>query len=215
MEISRKDIEQFVAAARKVGERNLTRCSSGNLSQRKGAFALVSATGSWLSDLTPEEVAICRIADGSPANGVKPSMESVFHLGILRSRPEINVVLHCQSIYATTVACMKEVPSDFNVTAEIACHCAKGIGWVPYLRPGSPELAEAVQNAMLKRDVVLMKNHGQVYAGSDFREVLERAEFVEMVCQILVLNRGNCTTLSPAEIEDWQNFIRERKKGIV
>lgn len=39
-----------------------------------------------------EKVTICNIATGTPQNGVKPSMESTFHLGILRERPDVNVV---------------------------------------------------------------------------------------------------------------------------
>ena len=49
-------------------------------------------------------------------------MESTFHLGILRERPDVNVVLHFQSEYATAISCMKNKPTNFNVTAEIPCH---------------------------------------------------------------------------------------------
>ena len=66
-------------------------------------------------------------------------MESTFHLGIMRSRPDVNVVLHFQSEYATTVACMKNKPKNFNVTAELPCHTGKDIAIIPYFRPGSPE----------------------------------------------------------------------------
>lgn len=68
-------------------------CSSGNLSWRIGEEALVSGTGSWVPNLQKEKVSICNIATGTPQNGVKPSMESTFHLGILRERPDVNVVL--------------------------------------------------------------------------------------------------------------------------
>ena len=58
---------------------------------------------------------------------MKPSMESGFHLGVLRERPDVNVVLHFQSHYATAVACMKNRPTNFNVTAEIPCHVGSEI----------------------------------------------------------------------------------------
>ena len=63
-------------------------CSSGNLSWRIGEEALISGTGSWVPTLGKEKVSICHIASGAPTNGVKPSMESTFHLGILRERPD-------------------------------------------------------------------------------------------------------------------------------
>ena len=98
--ITKEQVELFVAQAHRYGEARLMLCSSGNLSWRVGDKMLVSGTGSWLPVLTPEKVAVCDIMSGQVENGVRPSMESVFHLGILRERPEVNVVLHFQSEYA-------------------------------------------------------------------------------------------------------------------
>ena len=98
----------------RVGDAKLTICSSGNLSWRIGDDALVSGTGSWVPELKAEKVSICRIETGEVLNGIKPSMESGFHLGIMRQRPDVNVVLHFQSEYATAVSCMKKKPENFN-----------------------------------------------------------------------------------------------------
>ena len=89
-------IQEFLRQAHRVGDSKLTLCSSGNISLRLGDEALVSGTGSWVPTLTKEKVAICRVADGEVLNGVKPSMESGFHLGVLRERPDCDVVLHFQ-----------------------------------------------------------------------------------------------------------------------
>lgn len=207
MEITEQQIEQFLAAAHNVGERRLTRCSSGNLSWRLGDVALVSGTGSWVPELRKEQIAICRIADGVSLNGVKPSMESTFHLGILRSRSDVNVVLHCQSIFATTVACMKNKPTNFNVTAELPCHCGSEIAMVPYFRPGSPELAQAVMEAMRNHDSVILEKHGQVFVGKDFNDAIEKAEFLEMACEIIVRSGMSYTTLTQDEIDDLDKYI--------
>ena len=207
MEITEQQIEQFLAAAHNVGERRLTRCSSGNLSWRLGDVALVSGTGSWVPELRKEQIAVCRIADGVSLNGVKPSMESTFHLGILRSRPDVNVVLHCQSIFATTVACMKNKPTNFNVKAELPCHCGSEIAMVPYFRPGSPELAQAVMEAMRNHDSVILEKHGQVFVGKDFNDAIEKAEFLEMACEIIVRSGMSYTTLTQDEIDDLDKYI--------
>lgn len=207
MEITDKHIEAFLAAAHEIGERKLTRCSSGNLSWRIGDYALVSATGSWVPELRKEQVSICKIATGEWINGVKPSMESTFHLTVMRNRPEVNVVLHCQSIYATTIACMKNKPRDFNVTAELPCHCGSEIAIVPYFRPGSPELAQAVVDAMQHHNSVLLEKHGQVFVGKDFKEAIERAEFLEMACEIMLRSGMSYMTLNQAEIDDLDKYI--------
>ena len=163
--IAEEYFEKFIAQAHRVGDAGLTVCSSGNLSWRVGDEALVSGTGSWVPALQRKNVSVCDIATGAVKNGVKPSMESGFHLGILRERPDVNVVLHFQSPYATAVACMKEIPSDFNVTAEVPCHVGSEIPVIPYFRPGSPELAGHVVAAMKDHDSILLRKHGLPLAG--------------------------------------------------
>ena len=141
-------IQEFLRQAHRVGDAGLTLCSSGNISWRIGDEALVSGTGSWVPTLPKEKVSICRVATGEVLNGVKPSMESGFHLGVLRERPDCDVVLHFQSKYATVVSCMSATPKDFNVTAEVPCHVGRdsrhtlfpsGIARAGRGREGSPE----------------------------------------------------------------------------
>ena len=172
---------------------------------------LVSGTGSWVPTLPKEKVAVCRLETGEVLNGVKPSMESGFHLGVLRERPDVNVVFHFQSCYATAVACMKNIPSDFNVTAEIPCHVGAEIPVVPYYRPGSPELAAAVIAAMKDHNSILLQKHGQVVCGENFEQVFERATFFEMACRIIVLSGGAYNTLSREEIDDLETYVLGKK----
>lgn len=183
--IEKTHIQEFVRQAQRVGEAGLTICSSGNLSWRIGDEALVSGTGSWVPELTEEKVSICRVADGEVMNGIKPSMESVFHLGIMRNRPDVNVVLHFQSPYATLLACCKDRPKSINVTAEMPLHVGRVIPEIPFMRPGSPELAEAVVEAMKTRNSIQLLKHGQVVCGKDFNDVFQRAMFFEMGCRIV------------------------------
>ena len=209
--ITNEHIEKFIAEAHRVGDAGLTVCSSGNISWRVGDEVLLSGTGSWVPSLPKEKVAICKLETGEVLNGVKPSMECGFHLGVLRERPDVNVVLHFQSPYATAVACMQETPKDFNVTAEVPCHVGSDIPVIPYFRPGSKELAEAVIAGMKEHNSVLLRKHGQVVCGKDFDQAFERAMFFEMACRIIVLSNGNYTTLSKEEIDDLETYILGKK----
>lgn len=200
-------IEEFIRQAHRVGDAGLTVCSSGNLSWRIGEEALVSGTGSWVPSLPKEKVAQVKIATGETLNGVKPSMESGFHLGVLRERPDVNVVLHFQSPYATAVSCMKQKPENFNVTAEVPCHVGREIPIIPYFRPGSPELAAAVIATMKEHNSILLTNHGQVVCGKDFDQAFERAMFFEMACRIIILTGGKYDVLTPQEIDDLDTYI--------
>lgn len=209
--ITDKDIELFLQQAHRVGDAGLTICSSGNISWRIEEEALISGTGSWVPSLPKEKVAICRIATGESLNGVKPSMESGFHLGILRERPDVNVVLHFQSPYATAVACMAKLPENLNVTAEIPCHVGSDIPVVPYFRPGSVELAEHVKDALKDHNSCLLRKHGQVVCGKDFDEAFERAMFFEMACRIIILTGGHYDVLTEQEINDLETYVLGKK----
>ena len=212
--ITEEQFSIFIEQAHRVGKERLQLCSSGNLSWRVGEnIALVSGTGSWLPCLKKENVAVCEISTGNRVDGPKPSIESSFHLGVLRQRKDVNVVLHFQSEYATIISCMKDKPRNFNVTAEVPCYCGKEIPVIPYIRPGSPELAKAVTEAMQNHDCILLSNHGQVVCGKDFDDAFQKAVFFEMACRIIVgAGKDNYLTLSEEEINDLEIYILGKKQ---
>lgn len=207
--ITQEQIDQFIEQAHRVGKERLQLCSSGNLSWRvEENTALVSGTGSWLPRLAKENVAVCDISTGMRVDGPKPSMESVFHLGVLRQRKDMNVVLHFQSEFATIVSCMKNKPENFNVVAEVPCYCGTEIPVIPYFRPGSKELAEAVTEALTDHDCVLMSKHGQAVCGKDFDDAFQKAVFFELACSIIVrAGEGNYLTLTEDEIRDLEVYV--------
>lgn len=200
-------IDLFVEQARRVGNHGLTICSSGNLSWKIGDEVIISGTGSWLPELTPDKVSVCRLADGKVLNGIRPSMESTFHLGVLRKRPDVNVVLHFQSPYATAVACMDKRPDNFNFTAEVPLHVGEEIPMIPFFRPGSQELAQHVVSALEKHNSCMLLKHGQVVCGKDFDEALERAMFFEMACRIALLDGNNTNPLTREQINDLESYF--------
>ncbi len=207
--ITQEQIEKFIEQAHRVGKERLQLCSSGNLSWRvEENIALVSGTGSWLPRLGKENVAVCDISTGMRVDGPKPSMESVFHLGVLRQRKDMNVVLHFQSEFATIVSCMENKPKNFNVVAEVPCYCGKDIPVISYFRPGSKELAEAVTEALTDHDCVLMSKHGQAVCGKDFDDAFQKAVFFELACSIIVrAGEGNYLTLTEDEIRDLEVYV--------
>ena len=207
--ITKEHIFEFTEQAHRVGREKLQLCSSGNLSWRvEENTALVSGTGSWLPRLAEQNVAVCDIETGMRIEGPKPSMESVFHLGVLRERRDVNVVLHFQSKYATAISCMKNKPTNFNVIAEVPCYCGSEIPVIPYFRPGSKELAKAVTAALYNHDCVLMSKHGQAVCGKDFDDAFQKAVFFELACSIIVNSgEGNYLTLTEEEIHDLDVYV--------
>jgi ribulose-5-phosphate 4-epimerase/fuculose-1-phosphate aldolase len=194
--VSRELLREFVDAAKKTAEYGLVLCGSGNLSWRvDDERMLITASGSWMAELSEDEVAICRIADCESLNRIKPSIEIGLHSGILRERRDVKVVLHFQSPNATTLACTKTQERDFSVIPEIPYYVG-AIASVPYSDPGSEELAQKVTRAIGDHDLVLIQNHGQVTVGRDFREALQRAVFFELASSIVLRGGDQIQRLS-------------------
>ncbi|NQT87060.1 class II aldolase/adducin family protein [bacterium] len=190
IDVSPDLIDTFVAASRRAGAMGLARCSSGNLSWRiDDERMLVTASKSWMADLRPDQVVVCRVADCEPLAGGRPSIETRFHAGILRARPEMDVVLHFQSSAATTLACSDLAGIDLDVIIEMPFYIGP-VAVVPYLPPGSEELADAVIAAMTDHDMSQLRNHGQVTVGRDLDDAIQRAVFFELACDI-VLRAGD------------------------
>lgn len=190
-------ISEFVFWAGEAGKYGLVKCSSGNLSQRiAGQQVLISASGSWLPAINAAEVVLVdtagNYADGQP----KPSGEYRLHLGILNTRKDVNTVLHFQSPYATALACRKH-PPDYNVIIEVPVYIGNVVT-LPFIQPGSQELAAAVARAAATADLIQLSNHGQVVCGRDYKEVMQKAVFFELACSVII-NAGNDLHHIPVE----------------
>ena len=194
--VSEKHLEEFVCACHLLASHGLLQCSSGNLSWRVDKEKMViTATRAWMANITKEQVVVCRISDGTILNGRKPSEEIGFHLGILRERSDVNVVLHFQTPCATAIACCARDVMNFSIIPEVPFYIGQ-IAEVPYMDPGSENLSRAVISAMEEHDLVIMKNHGQVTVGKSFNDVIQKATFFELACEIILLAGKNIQFLS-------------------
>lgn len=204
--------EQFLFTAHEIGRTNLTLCSSGNLSMRYNQdIALVSGTGSWLPRLKKEQIAVADIKTGQPVNSIRPSMESGFHLGVMREYPDVNVVIHLSPLYATTIACQTVRPKNYNVIAEVPAYC-EGVAEIEYTRPGSPELAAKVVKALKNNDIALLLNHGIVVKGKSLDDAYQKATYFEMACQIILQVKGDYTVLSDDDVADLDYYLKGKEK---
>lgn len=201
--LTNKAVGVFVQACRQIAERRLVRCSSGNLSMRvAGGRMLVTATRSWLGRAGPDTLAVCRISDGAVLEGGNPSVETGFHAGIMRMRPDVNVVLHFQSACATALACRRDARRvNFNVIPEIPFYIGP-VAWVPYHTPGSAALAAAVTRAMRRHDMILLENHGLVTVAADADHAIQNAEFFDLACEIILRAGRELRPLTPAAVRE-------------
>ena len=212
-DVPERVLEEFVEACHRAAGRGLMRCSSGNLSWRiDGGRLLASSSRSWMEDISPAEVSVCRISDGALLEGNKPTIEIAFHAGILRTRPDVNVVMHFQTPCAATLACRPPGEVNYFVIPEIPFYIGH-VARVPFLLPGSKELAEAVTDAMRDHDMVIMGNHGQVTVADDMDHLIQNAEFFELACEIIVRGGESVQPLPQEEVNALLESKRARSHG--
>lgn len=207
-------VDEFIRACHDAADRGLMRCSSGNLSRRLDETRmLATASRSWMEKISVSDVSVCRICDGALLDGPKPTVEYALHAGILASRPDVNVVMHFQTPYATALACREADPIDFFVIPEIPFYIGP-VARVPFLLPGSKELAEAVAGAMQDHDMVIMGNHGAVTVAADYAHAIQNAEFFELACQVIVHAGDRLKPIPLAEVERLTALRRAARRGV-
>jgi len=179
--------EQLCELGRYLGERGLAWGTSGNISLRVDEqYFLISASGAWLGQLTPQQTTLC-LLHRDEFMGAKPSVETPMHRAIYRTRPDAQVVVHVSPPYSTLVACSDiEVPTDLNI--ENVFYLGR-IARVPYIQPGSQQLANAVAEAVRDHETIILSNHGVITLHQSVPDVRMRLESFEMSCQLVVLAR--------------------------
>ena len=132
--------------------------------------------------------------------GRRPSSEWRFHRDIPKAREDISVVLHCHSVYATTLACHHKTIPSFHYMTGVAG--GNSIRCATYATFGTQALSDNALVALKGRLACLLGQHGQISLGKDFSHALWLANEVEtlsrMYVQALVL--GEPPVLSDEEM---------------
>ncbi len=191
---------EMVATCRQMNAKGLNQGTAGNLSVRLDADQfLVTPSSLAYETMQPDDIMKMGF-DGVFEGKHNPSSEWRFHRDILRHRADINVVLHCHSVYATTLAVHHKTIPSFHYMTGVAggttIRCAR------YATFGTQELSDAAIEALEGRLACLLGQHGQISLGKDFSHALWLANEVEtlarMYVQALVL--GEPPVLSDEEM---------------
>ena len=89
---------------------------------------------------------------------------------------------------------------NYDIIVEVPCYIGP-VAVVPYLLPGSPELADAVVAAMTGHDMAQMRNHGQITVGTTFDDAIQRAAFFELACEVILRGGDRLHPLSARDVE--------------
>ncbi|HEY6383671.1 MAG TPA: class II aldolase/adducin family protein, partial [Pseudolabrys sp.] len=127
-----------------------------------------------------------------------PSSERMLHCAMYRNNSRVGAVIHSHAPKAMILG-LAGLPF-LPISTEAAF--IGEIPRVPFIMPGTAELADAVGVAAKDATAVIMQNHGLIVGGANLREAMDLSLIIEqtadklIVCQLL----GKPPPVLPAEI---------------
>jgi L-fuculose-phosphate aldolase len=174
--------EKMVDICRRMNSTGINQGTAGNLSVRTSDGFLITPSSLPYDSMTPDDLVEMDF-DGTYL-GRRPSSEWRFHRDILKCRADINVVLHCHSLYATTLACHHKTIPAFHYMVGVAggttVRCAD------YATFGTQALSDHALKALDGRLACLLGQHGQISLGKDLEQALWLAIEVETLSRMYV-----------------------------
>jgi L-fuculose-phosphate aldolase len=209
----------IVAACRRLHTRGLLAGTEGNVSVRVNeGWMLITPSGADKATLDPEHVVLAPLLSGphhhtstsdradrdAPTrdSNTRASSEIEMHRACYATRPDVRAVVHAHPPVATGLATAgKTLPA--NVIPELPVVVGP-VALVPYARPGTPALGEAMALLLPGHEVFLLANHGVTAVGQSLEEALQRMESTEQAARIFFVAQlmGGAALLSAAEVDD-------------
>ncbi|MBX6422732.1 class II aldolase/adducin family protein [Thermosulfurimonas sp. F29] len=180
---ARNPRREIVRYTRWLAREGLITGSEGNLSLHLGDRILITPSGRLKAELSVED-----LAEVSPEGTIlcgRPTSELPMHLAVYRQNPEIRAVVHTHPPYTLALSL-----SGFDFRKHYLAEGALLLGEiavVPYLPPGSEELARAVAEVLDETRVAVLERHGAVTAGRDLHEAVNLSLILEKVCRVVYL----------------------------
>ncbi|MGN6606948.1 MAG: class II aldolase/adducin family protein [Jatrophihabitans sp.] len=191
--------DELLRVGRALVDGGLVVGAGGNLTARVASDRLlVTPTGWNLAELGPDDLAEVDL-DGRHLSGPHAATSELpLHLAVLRARPDITWAVHAHPPMATLLGAVG-VPIRLITTDHV--HFVRRIAHVPFLHPGSRELAEAAAGAAASADVIMLRHHGCLVLADDPRTAVSRALNLEAaaVATFHARQLGDDTTICPPE----------------
>jgi autoinducer 2 (AI-2) kinase len=181
--------DDLVLAVEELYAAKLLTSTGGNVSVRRASHPdemWITPSSLPKGHLEPEMMVRVSLLDGEAMDedAAAPSSERLMHARIMAARPDVTAVIHSHGTQAFLlgVTGLPFVP----VCTESAF--VGELGRVPFIMPGSDELAETAVRILANGRAVLLLNHGALVAapslrrGVDLTKVIERTSEVVLTC---------------------------------
>ena len=208
--VSQHDRADLVAFARRMAGDGLALGTSGNLSVRRQDTIAITPSGVPYEQMSPADICLVR-PDGTPLPGLRPSTETPMHLAVYRASGA-GAIVHTHSPFVVALSTvLDELPAVHYAMADLG-----GIVRVaPYVRFGTPELAENAVAALAGRNAVILRNHGALTCGPDLARAYDRAATLEWLARVYWYARlaGTPQTLTETALTEVSEATRALRYG--
>jgi len=189
-------------------KQRLVTMTSGNVSgrDRRTEYIVIKPSGMSYEKIKPEDMVVVDLKGNVIEGKAKPSVDTVSHLVVYRSKKDIGGITHTHSNFATSFAVIGR-PMPVYMSA----HADEFGKEIPVTRLSSPTPLEDVGNAIVETlkkgdtQAVLLRQHGVFTFGESATKALKAAVMVEDIAKTywLALQMGKPKTLSKVEAEKW------------
>lgn len=161
---------------------------AGNISKRVGDEILITAHESYLGFLDEEDILVMD-NKGSIVKGDKePTAEKSLHLSLYEQFPQRHVVIHAHPPYTVHYFYRHETLSPITLEERV---CLGKVSAIPQETSTITDL-DAIHQALDNNDIVVIKDHGVVAIGVDFKYTFSLIELLEVNARLRLT-----TTVSP------------------
>jgi L-fuculose-phosphate aldolase len=196
------DPQRIIDICKLLHQKNYIAAGDGNISFRQDeSRVIITPTGKHKGFIQSADLAMVSI-NGETIRGF-PSSETQMHLAVYRASDDARFVIHAHP--PTAIAWSIARPQLKEIPVDAISEVILGIGAipvVPYARPGTDAMGEAIQPFVRKNRVMILARHGALSWGETLEEAYNGIERLEHSCLILkaAVELGGITPLPAAEV---------------
>ena len=199
--------EQIIQITNELFAMGLLTATGGNVSARgadPGRY-WITPSRMYKGGLCADDL-VCITPDGNVCEGTRtPSVEYQMHWTAYQVRPDATAAVHTHAPAATAFGITNQSFPPINTDAVFLADTRI----VPWLMPGSKELADAVGEALKVSRGAILQCHGLMTVGKTMRDAATRAMMLEETAKIVLYCKqfgGELALIPPEWVERLASF---------
>jgi len=186
----KKEKSEIIDWARQLNQKGLVTAKSGNISYKlDDEKILITVHDSYLGYLEDEDILLTGLKGNNYRNSSKGTSEQLMHVSIYNKFEDAKVVLHAHSPFTTAFFHYFKELETFSYETKFY------LGKITALEQNTPTVTEIkpLLGALEKSNIVVLKHHGVVAMGKDFKEAFSLIELLEEQAKVNLSVKGALT----------------------